>query len=221
MLKNISKLEKTLYILAYLVLIFIYIFFKSGTFEFLGSVFLLSGVILNTKGIRFWFLFSGIGVLIYSYVAFKNRLYSEVIINILYMTPVQIWGYIKWKKDNENNLNLQVKSLEKKHIIFIILFVISLTSIYGYFLLEINNTLPFLSAFATACSVLGATFAAKKIKQQFVFWILNNIALVIIWFYTLNGTTVQLPILIINIIFILININGLRFWDKMYKQQNI
>lgn len=219
MLKNLKKSEIALFFISYLILILTYVIFKTGILEFLASVFLLSGVILNTKGNRFLFVFSGIGGLIYSYVAYENKLYSEVIINIIYIIPIQIWGFIKWKKDNDKYLKLQIKSLEKRHFFYISIFLIALTLVYGYILLTINNALPFVSAFATGCYILGVTFAANRIKQQYIFWILNNLCLIIMWVYTLKQSTMQLPILILNIIFIALNIKGLKNWNDMYKRQ--
>jgi nicotinamide riboside transporter PnuC len=161
--EKFSTSEKKLYFpVLILVIILTFVIFKSGYLEFLISLLYLSGVMLNTKGIRFWFLFTALGVLIYSYVAFNNSFFSEVLINIFYMIPIQIWGFVKWNKDKEKNTDLKINSLSLKQSVFAGLFIIFITFCYGYFLLYIRNAIPFVSSFSTACSALGATFAAKK-----------------------------------------------------------
>ena len=111
---SIKPHEAVVYLIGYAAVI-VSIFIANGAYiESAASLFFLTGTILNAKRSRAWFAFSSIGMILYSYVAFHNRFYSELIINAFYMVPMQIYGFINWGKSKEKRLIIEVETLPAK-----------------------------------------------------------------------------------------------------------
>ena len=97
-LKSIKPHEAAIYILGYVLIAVSMVISRGGYLESAASLLFLTGVILNSKRSRAWFIISSLGMFIYSYLAFGNRFYSEIFINMFYMVPMQIIGFINGAK---------------------------------------------------------------------------------------------------------------------------
>ncbi len=139
-------------------------------------------VVCTGKGKLSAYIFGGINVIFYSYIAFTSQFYGEVMLNILYYLPMQFYGFYVWKKHMNNETGEVIKrSLSTKHI-FLLFGIVGLgTLVYGYILTLINGNLAYIDALSTVVSVVAMIVSIKRYAEQWILWILVNIITIAMW----------------------------------------
>lgn len=219
-------MKKTLSLCKYQVLILIctYIILFVSCFIFNGSViettiscFSITGIIYNTSRKRICFLFFSIYAIGYGVISLINKLYGETIINFLYMFPFYIYSFFKFNKTNTDT-DYSIKQLSLFQRFLLVLVILSITLLYGYILKLMGSRLPFLNALLSAFTISCGFLTSKGYLEQWVFWIAVNIASIISWTLTLINGESGLSFIILNIICILLNIQGFVSWLKNAKK---
>ena len=103
-------------------LINIYLFFAWHD-TLIGLIASITGmicVVLTAKAKISSFYFGLINILTYSYVAYQNRYFGDVMLNMLYFLPMTFVGIYFWKKHLKDNAHgeVKVKSLTWKKDLF-------------------------------------------------------------------------------------------------------
>ena len=193
------------------------IIFDSSRLSLLIACSSLTGAMLNAKMVKYCFIFYLFSTVMYTYVAFHNRFYGEFILYAFYLFPVYIYGLACWSRNAHKRFISKILDLRLRDWLILCGIGIVVTWGYGYILAKMGSLLPFVNSFATFACATAAYLAAKKIKQQWIFWLLYSMAGVFIWMTTLDNGTAQLPLLFVNMIFIVVNIIGYRNWIIMQK----
>lgn len=223
-LRKIFGRWKTIEIVFYLVscatLITMAIIFRSDILPLISSLLGVTGVVLNIRAHKLCFLFLLLMAIVYGIVAFTQKYYGEAALNILYLVPTYAISLIKWARKREDFVTVEIFTASNK--ILLIMMLTGAVGIVGYgFVLSLTDaSLPYLNAIGTFVCAGAAFLAARKMKEQWVFWILNNVVLIILWCMNLNMGTGNLPILIQNVLFMVMNIYGYRSWKNMQKYLN-
>ena len=190
------------------------------------SVFLgLAAVSLNLKRKKYAFFVYSFYVLFYGIVSFIEKQYGEAILNIFYNLPVYLFTlykyYIRDRKQGEEKSDFSIKQLSKKNLIIIICLIPVITIAYGFILKSINSALPFLNALSTSFALVACYLASKASLSQWIFWILYSACLVAIWtinYFSQDGT--GLLYLVLNAVYIIINLYGLITWIITKERKN-
>lgn len=163
----------------------------------------------------FWGL---IGVVAYAYVAFTNKYYGDFMLNSLYYLPMQFVGWYMWKKNSNDSETVESKFLLGKQRV--ILFAISLLSIYGYgtFLKSLGGNLPYIDATSTVLSVVAMYLMAKQYMEQWILWVVVNIVTIYMWLQVFLSNGNEIATLIQWIIFLINSLYGLYSWIKRHKE---
>lgn len=156
-----------------------------------------------------------INTTIYIYLSLKGQLYGEASVN-LYYTIVSIYGWIWWRKINQDTkqVTLTVQFSDQKEwiqqILFFILFYIALFVALTWLKTAFApEAIPWADAFASATAYTGMWLMAKKKVESWYWWIATNIASIPLYF--IKGymfTSVQFLILLI------LAVAGLISWHK-------
>jgi nicotinamide mononucleotide transporter len=156
-----------------------------------------------------------INTTIYIYLSLKGQLYGEASVN-LYYTIVSIYGWIWWRKINQDTkqVALTVQFSNQKEwihqILFFILFYIALFVALTWLKTAFApEAIPWADAFASATAYTGMWLMAKKKVESWYWWIATNIASIPLYF--IKGymfTSVQFLILLI------LAVAGLISWHK-------
>ena len=99
-------------------------------------------------------------------------------------------GMYIWSKNmNKETDEVIKKRLSLKNSIIAYLSVAVGTVAYGYILMLMNGTLPFVDAMSTVFSVFAQILCVKRYMEQWVLWVIVYIVTVIMWVYAfINGT---------------------------------
>lgn len=216
-----SVFEIILYLICIALFVFLAFFYKSNIFELISTLLGLISVSLNSKKITQCFFFYVFYVLIYGIVSFVNKQYGEGILNLCYNLPVYLITiynlFIRKKSENKEDI---IRTLEKKEWIVILIVIPIITVFYGIVLSMIGSRNPYLNSLATAFSVVSVFLASRLVKHQWLFWVLYSLVLIFIWFsnFSQNSQTGVLY-LVLNIIYIVLNIKGYINWNQLERKQ--
>lgn len=153
--------------------------------NFIGICSALTGVwcvILTGKGKRSSFVFGMINVLLYIYISWKARFFGEVMLNLLYYIPMNFVGWFAWTKHmNQDTGEVSKEKLSPKWSII----TYSATAVgivaYGIILKLMGGNLPYIDSMSTVISVVAQILSVKRLKEQWILWIVVDAVSVIMW----------------------------------------
>ena len=118
--------------------------------------------------------FIGTGTSIYLF--WDGSLYMESALNVYYLL-MAVFGWWQWQYGSKQKSTLAIRSLVAKEHFIVLGLIAALTLISGYLLS--NNTdaaLPYLDSFTTWSAVITTWMVARKILENWLYWIVINSA---------------------------------------------
>ena len=193
-----------------------------------GSLMGILSVVCSANGRILTFLFGLLDVAIYAVMCFVTWRrggagLGNAIINGLYFVPMQFVGFAQWKKRGaEAHKQVKARRLSgKQWMLYTGLFLAGTIVVYailcavdkeaaGRFL----RVAILMDAVSMVCNILGQYLLSTAYMEQWVFWILVNIASVTMWSVSLSkgGDSYSLIYLVKYSFYLLNSLNGLRIW---------
>ncbi len=214
--KDWTLYEKSLYFFSVILIFSTGIYFNSSIITMLAASTGITCSLLQAKGkvsSQFVGLFS---VSFYSILSYNHKLYGEMLVYILVMLPLFVTGILSWlnNKDKETKLVKPHELTKRDWIILIIISIILFVSLY--FLLEFFNSAQLLVSVLSMVTILIATYlVARRSKYGFLFYIANDITLLILWgIPVLNGSIILIPFLFEPIINFINDNYGWFNWNR-------
>lgn len=155
-----------------------------------------------------------VSTLIYTLLFWEGQLPMQALLNFYYM-GMAIYGFVLWRshKQAENNLPIHSGSLR-----FNLAFLITgsvLTLIVSYYLIQYDaSQQPYLDAGITVFSVLNTWLMARKVLQNWLYWIAIDAAAVMLYLDTGFYATAAL----FTLYTVLASV-GFMNWIRLYRQQ--
>jgi nicotinamide mononucleotide transporter len=129
---------------------------------------------------KIWLWPVGIITSAYSVVVFYNsQLYADMSLNIYYVL-VSIYGWFHWllRKDNTTHRSIKISILTVVDWITYLSVVFILTFIFAWILIHIPqriglkpSSVPWIDAFLSAGSIVATWMLARKVLEQWLWWI--------------------------------------------------
>lgn len=189
---------------------------KDNLFGF--SVFLtgILCVVFAAKGNIWTYVFGMYNTFGYAYTAFSNHLFGEMGLNLLFFVPMNIIGFLMWKKNMGDDANVKMLSMTKKCFLGILGICLVCIAGLGFSLSLIpSQNTPYIDAVTNVLSIMATFLMIKRYKEQWLLYIVLNIFTVIMWtIRTVNGSD-DGPLMIVMWSAYLINaIYGYYNWNK-------
>ncbi len=183
------------------------------TLEIFGTIFGFLAVYLTIKENIWCWLFGLIQVIIFSYIFYTSKLYSDMILHIIYIF-LQIYGWYSWKYGGANQSQLHI-TLISKVTVWIALTILGTLSL-GYIMqAKTDASYPYPDAFTTIASLIAQYLMIKKKLGSWLFWIVVDIvAIGIYWYKGLYFTT------LLYVAFLIMATIGYFEWKKAYKKEH-
>lgn len=171
-------------------------------------------VILAAKESQWCWPLAFISTLIYT-LLFWEELPMQALLNFYYM-GMAVYGYLLWRKQGNFEDKLPITKLSvSKQLQFIILGII-LTNLVAFFLIKSDiSQNPYLDAGVTVFSVMNTWLMAKKILQNWLYWIVIDAAAIVL--YAQNG---YYATIVMYSVYLILAIAGAISWQKLYRQQS-
>ena len=183
-----------------------------------GGTILATGLLcayFASEGKRINYLLGLANYLLMGYVAFKNNLFGIFFFYLFVFAPLQVNGYLSWKKNLDNDKNVKVREFTFKNSIIITLSCVIGSFVLGYLLSLIpGQRLALMDASSNCINLCGVILMILRFKESWWLWLVNNIIDLIIWIITVidkgNGSIMML---LVSIGYLLINIYGVIKWN--------
>ncbi|WP_273148845.1 nicotinamide riboside transporter PnuC [Methylophaga thiooxydans] len=155
-----------------------------------------------------------VSTLIYTLLFWEGQLPMQALLNFYYM-GMAIYGFVLWRghKQAENNLPIHSWSLQF-NLAFLTIGSV-LTLVVGHYLLQYNaSQQPYLDAGITVFSVLNTWLMARKVLQNWLYWVVIDAAAVVLYLDTAFYATAALFTL-----YTVLASAGFVNWIRLYRQQ--
>jgi nicotinamide mononucleotide transporter len=188
---------------------------KTTWLEFLAVTFGIASVVFSRMENILVYPTGLINTILYTYFCLSWwNLYAEASLNFYY-TVMSIYGWILWARTRNNGKEhvLQITACNrnewKKSILF---FSVCWVLLYLILRRFTNSDVPVADSFASASAYTGMWLMAKKKLENWIWWILTNIASIPLYFYKhAVFTSVQFMVLLV------LAIMGYITWNKKLK----
>lgn len=177
--------------------------------EITATIFGFLSVYFTIKQNIWCWYFGLIQVILFCFIFYKAKLYSDMILHFIYIF-LQIFGWYSWKFGGSNKSELKI-SLVKNIYLYIAITIFGTIGL-GYFMTsKTDASLPYPDAFITIASLVAQYLMIKKLLPSWYFWIIVDVVAIGIYFYKDLYYTSALYFL-----FLIMAIFGLFAWRKTY-----
>ncbi|MBN8836769.1 MAG: nicotinamide mononucleotide transporter [Sphingobacteriia bacterium] len=181
--------------------------------EFIGVVFGISSVLFSRKENILVYPVGMVSTCIYIYLYIKHGLYADASVNFYY-TVMSIIGWVMWSRKRNGNEKLLISFSSTGEWVQSIIFFIACWGILFFVLKNFtDSTVPQADAFTSAAAFTGMLLMNKKKMENWIWWIVTNIASIPLNYYKgLAFTSFQYIVLLI------LAISGWMQWQQRYRK---
>jgi nicotinamide mononucleotide transporter len=180
--------------------------------EMAGFGVTLVSVWLVIKELRSGWLWSVLSALIYLFIYWDAKLYSDAELQLLYIA-VGVYGFINWNKRKKDVPIIKVISTSA-FLSYILIVLFSAAAWGSFHSLVTDASLPYLDALLASTCIVAQWMMARKYFQCWYLWIFAGVGY--IWMYIAKDLVVTT---ILYIILLLITFYGYWKW-KMIKNRD-
>lgn len=151
--------------------------------ELVATVTLLINVYLLAKQDIRNYYFGAVGVLIYGWIFWEYKLYSDMLLQWLYYLPLQAVGYYWWSEKGPDKGDFKIVSLPNTDRVVWMFGIASASFGLGYFMSTMTDaSFPYWDAFTTVMSLVAQYFLIKKIWENWVLWIVMDVVAIFVYY---------------------------------------
>lgn len=171
-------------------------------------------VILAARESQWCWPMAFISTLIYTVLFWEGQLPMQALLNFYYM-GMAIYGFILWRRHLQNNDELVIHNWSlHSNLLFVVSGTI-ISFVLAYYLDKNEaSQRPYLDAGITVFSVMNTWLMARKVLQNWFYWIIIDAASVVLYFQTGYYATVAL-----FSIYTVLAMVGFANWIKLYYKQ--
>lgn len=179
--------------------------------EIVATVFGLLCVYFTVKQ-NMWCWPTGlVQVVLYVYIFFGAKLYSDSILQVIYI-PMQIYGWYFWLHGGKNRLEAPVTKITNKFLTVMIVSGTILTLVWGHVMGKyFGAACPIPDAFIVVTSLFAQWLLSKKKLESWHLWIIVDVVAIGVYFYKHLYLTSGL-----YAVFLVLAISGLIAWKKSF-----
>lgn len=191
-----------------------------STWEWLAVVLGIAYVILAAKNSKWAWPSAFVSTLIYTALFWEGQLPMQALLNAYYLI-MALYGFWLWNQSEKTTTTEQTAthvSIHQRswnfHIGFIVIGA-SLSALIGWYLASSEaSQLPYLDATVTVFSVMNTVLMARKVLENWLYWIIIDAAA--IYLYWESGFYVTI---IMFSLYLLLAFYGYRLWKQLITQQ--
>ncbi|GAC15626.1 nicotinamide riboside transporter PnuC [Aliiglaciecola lipolytica] len=160
-------------------------FAGASPIEWIATLSGFLSVFLIIKRSIWCFFFGFIQVSLYSWIFYDVKLYSDMLLHLIYV-GFQVYGYWMWSKDLDNNGHVVIHHGRPALYLQMTIIAILAALILGWIMAtKTDASLPYFDAFTTCTSLVAQWLMSHKKLFNWSFWIVVDV--VAIWIYWHKG----------------------------------
>ncbi|NOQ82070.1 MAG: nicotinamide riboside transporter PnuC [Methylophaga sp.] len=183
--------------------------------EVFAAVLGIGYVILAARESQWCWPLAFISTLIYTILFWEGQLPMQALLNFYYM-GMAIYGYMLWRQhgNSEDDLPIHRWSWSQQGLFLAIGTLLTLVT--ARYLDAINaSQSPYLDAGVTVFSVMNTYLMARKVLQNWLYWIVIDAAAIVL--YAQNG---YYATIVMYSVYLILAVIGFISWQKLYQQQS-
>jgi nicotinamide mononucleotide transporter len=154
---------------------------QTSVTEWLIFIFALVYVILAAVENVWCWLFGILGSALSVYLCYAGDLFLESGLQVFYVF-IGIYGWYEWLHGSKQKLQLHIISFSLLKTSYLILIGCIIWIPFGYLAHNFSKQVyPYLDAFITAFSIVATWMTAKKIIQNWIFWVIIDALAIILY----------------------------------------
>lgn len=184
--------------------------------EVMASLLGIGYIIFASKESLWCWPMAFISTLIYTVLFWDGQLPMQAVLNAYYM-GMAVYGFLLWHHHENIEANLTISSWSwQKQVLFLL--TGALLSLLTAYYLEVSQTSqsPYLDASVSVFSVINTYLMARKVLQNWLYWIVIDIAAISLYWQTGYYATV-----VLFAVYTVLAVFGFFSWQKLYHQKNI
>ncbi|MEA1988689.1 MAG: nicotinamide riboside transporter PnuC [Pseudomonadota bacterium] len=147
--------------------------------------------------------------LIYTVLFWEGQLPMQALLNVYYMGTA-VYGWTLWRKHKKTEGVLLVSTRPVRFHFWFISSGIILTLATAYYLEQVvGSRLPYLDAFVTVFSVMNTILMARKVLENWLYWLVIDSAAIILYWQTGYYVTI-----VMFSMYLVLAIIGYLSWKK-------
>ena len=184
-------------------------FYQTSAVEWLGFICSLAYIILIAFENSWGWLFGIIASILTVYLCYTGNLFFESGLNIFYVV-IGFYGWYEWLYGSEEKKELHITKLSLLRNSYLIILGIIIWIPFAFFAKKYSTqVMPYLDAFITAFSIIATWMTAKKLIENWLYWIILDSFGILL--FANRGFYLYA---LLNIIFISMSVSGYFSWRK-------
>lgn len=182
--------------------------------EVFASVLGIGYIIFAAKESQWCWPLAFLSTLIYTVIFWKGQLPMQAMLNFYYMA-MAIYGYKLWQKQGKANQTVVINRLSwPQQFAFFILGSLLTFATANYLISIEASQSPYLDAGVTVFSVLNTILMARKVLQNWLYWIVIDAAAIVLYAQTGYYATI-----VMFAIYLVLALLGYISWMKLYYRE--
>lgn len=184
--------------------------------EYIAVVLSIAYLLLAIKESLWCWPAAFFSTLIYTIMYWNGALLMESLLNFYYMY-MAVFGWIVWRKGNKKQSRLMITSWPvNRHVILIALTTLA-SVVIGYVMQNYTHAdFAYLDSFTTCFAVVTTYLVAKKVLENWLYWIVIDAASM--YLYYEKG---YYPTLVLFVFYTFMAAWGFKTWYEEYAQNQI
>jgi nicotinamide mononucleotide transporter PnuC len=198
-------------------------FFQTGDKNILALVTSLcgaAGILFVSKGMVVGQYIFSVYAVLYAVLSFQNAYYGECILSAVTILPAAILAIVTWTKNpSEERGKVKINKISRKEWLFLFLGIAAVT-VGAYFLLRALQTAQLVVSTVSFVTSFSAAYLLIRRNQYYaVFYILNDVILIVLWSLAFAAGESVLPNVVGFVVFFLNDTYGFYDWRRRARLQ--
>ncbi len=156
-------------------------FAQMSGWEILAVVFGIAYILLAAKESLWTWLFAFLSTLIYTLLFWEGALVSSSLLNFYYM-GMAVYGFTLWRSSGEKGEELEITQWSAKKNISMIVSGLVIAAVLGYLSDTYTEAkFAYLDTFVMVFSVLATWMLANKILENWIYWMVIDVAAIVLY----------------------------------------
>lgn len=183
--------------------------------EILAALLGMAYIVFASRESQWCWPLAFVSTLIYTALFWEGQLPMQALLNFYYMA-MAVYGFLLWRKHGNNEDNLAITSWSwSKHLVFLVIgSTLSFATAY-YLEASQSSQSPYLDASVTIFSVMNTWLMAKKVLQNWLYWVVLDAAAIVLYAQSGFYATV-----ILFAIYTVLAMIGFLSWQRRYLLQS-
>jgi nicotinamide mononucleotide transporter len=177
-------------------------------------------ILLAARESQWCWLFALLSTLIYTVLFWEGQLPMQALLNFYYM-GMAVYGFWLWRRRGAQAHSTQKQTLSistwrwQQHALFVVVGVVVSSMVSLYLQKTGQSQSPMLDAYTSVFSVMNTWLIAKKVLENWLYWVVIDAAASVLYFQT--GYYATMLLFVLNTVLAVV---GYVSWVKLHQQQS-